>query len=106
MARLSRGGICYDLAETPFKAEINSLSYHFSSELNLKKFIVKRDEHREKIKESLSKRFGFTVKNDILSDIVLYKSIEKRGFLIVENGVQLKCLNHITLDGTMMIRKS
>ena len=106
MSNLTRGGVCYDLAESPFTVQIDSLKYHFSSEINLNKFINKKNGHRERITDSLSKRFGFEVKNDILADIVLYKTIEKRGFLIAENGVHIKCVRNITLDGNKVIVKS
>lgn len=106
MAKLTRGGVCYDLNDTPFIAKINDTSYHFSSNYNLEKFLRLREEHQEKIQISLSKRFGIVVKQNLLADIVLYKSIEKRGFLIEADGIKFTCPNTITLSGERLIVKN
>ena len=110
MVKLSRGGVCYNLAETPFLYEIeyddHVLIYHFSSELYKNKFIESLENERSLITESLSNRFGFKVMNDLLSDIRLYQKIEKRGFLINADGRVLTCLNDIILDGKILIRKT
>lgn len=110
MSKLTRNGIAYDLKTTPYLHcviyEKDGVEYRFSSELYKEKFIAKLENHREKINESLSNRFGFNVKNNILSDLKLYTTIEKRGFLIFYNGVPVECQDNITLDGHKMIMKS
>ena len=83
--KLSRGGVSFDFENTPFKKKVNYASnnyiiYCFSSQLYLRKFEERLKENREKINGSLSNRFGFEIQNDVLCDIKLYSSIEKRGF--------------------------
>lgn len=104
MSKLTRKGIAYDFHISPYKTTIIynegfEVEYTFSSEFYLNKFKNQFEENRKKINESLSKRFGFSITNNVLSDLVLYRRIEIRGFLIKCNGVPAECPNDITLDG-------
>ena len=103
-AKLSRGGVANNLRYTPFRKKIiyasnNYVVYYFSSQLYLDKFVERLEENREKINYSLSNRFGFEIENDVLCDIKLYSSIEKRGFLLSNHKEGFKCLSNIRLDG-------
>lgn len=110
MVKLSRNGIAYDLTKTPYthtiRYENGEVIYSFSSELYLNKFKDKLEEHRTKINESLSKRFGMVVVNNILNDIVFYSKTEYRGFYILINGEEYKCLSTIKLTGVNQISKN
>ena len=102
--KLSRNGIANDLRVTPFTKKINYASnnyliFCFSSQLYLNKFNERLEENREKISSSLSNRFGFEVVNEVLCDIKLYSSIEKRGFLLKNHKEGFECLESIILDG-------
>lgn len=100
---LSRNNICYNLEKSPYKLNIDYgeqvVTYHFSSELYKTKFEERREDNHRIIEESLSKRFGFKIKSELIADIRLYSSIEKRGFLISVNGEHKQWLSNITLDG-------
>lgn len=107
---LTRNGIAYNFDISPYKATVNysehdSITYTFSSELYKEKFLTRLDEHRDTINSSLSKRFGFDINNDKLSDIKLYSTTEKRGFLIEIGELKHTCLNTIKLDGQNKIQK-
>lgn len=109
-ANLSRGGVANDLRVTPFKKKIiyasnNYIVYYFSSQLYLDKFIERLEENRDKINYSLSNRFGFKIRNDVLCDIKLYSSIEKRGCLLSNHKEGFECLNSIELDGKRLTSK-
>lgn len=96
---ITRHGVCYDLTVSPFKCKIGNLTYMFSSQKHLDKFIEKKKENRDIINYSLTKRFNYRVDVKQLADIVLYRKIETRGFLIVTaEGVEL-CQDNITFDG-------
>ena len=83
MANLTRDGIFYKL-----------------------KFISKQKDNREKINLSLTNRFGFEIKNNLLCDLKLYAQIEKRGFLIFNaEGEMFECRKSIALDGQRVIAK-
>lgn len=103
MTQLTRSKIAYDLSISPHRLSVsygeNSLEYVFSSELYKKKFLEKQKHHRETINNSLSRRFGVKIKNSLLADIKLYTNIEKRGFLLLMNGDEARCLDNLELDG-------
>lgn len=104
---LSRNNICYNLEKTPYKLSLKygeqEVTYHFSSKLYKTKFTERREENRITIEASLSKRFGFNFKGELIADLRLYSSIEKRGFLISVNGEYKQWLSSITLDGPKVI---
>ena len=106
MSQLSRRKIAYDFNVSPYKEVIqydsHTVKYVFSSELYREKFTDRLAAHRVKINDSLSNRFGININMILLSDIKLYTSIEKRGFLLEVDGVKVPCQKHITLDGNKM----
>ena len=110
MVKLSRGRICYNLEVTPFfitkKYEDRKVTFNFSSEFYKNKFENQIEQHRTKINESLSKRFGLVVINPILADIVLYSKVESRGFYLLIDDEEYKCLNSIKLTGVNQIQKN
>lgn len=110
MAQLTRSKIAYDLSISPHRLSINygesSLEYVFSSELYKNKFLEKKKHHREQISNSLTKRFGVRVELPILADVKLYTTIEKRGFLLYGNGVEVRCQDKIILNGERVTLKN
>lgn len=106
MAALTRSNIAYDLSISPHREAISygdgSLVYVFSSDLYRKKFLEKQADHRAQIAKSLTNRFGFKVQVPLVADLKLYSTIEKRGFLLVANGVEVKCQEDLQLDGEKM----
>ena len=107
---LTRGGVAYNLDSSPFRYRMDYEDFYvtfiFSSELYMNKFITNSRKNRNKINTSLSNRFGFNVQFDLLSDIKLYTSIEKRGFLLYRDGERIECLSSITLGGEKATRNS
>ena len=114
MRGLSRRNIAYDLNISPYESivlypentQTVKIIYVFSSELYKRNFEEKLKEHREKINQSLSNRFGYDIRCDKLADLKLYTTIEKRGFLILQDGNKFECLNSIVLDGVSLISKN
>ena len=111
MVKLTRSNIAHDLNISPHTFDVwyandTNITFVFSSELYKEKFREKMRANRETINQSLSNRFGFTIRQDKLADIKLYTTVEKRGFLIYHNGVKAECLNTITLDGQNLIMNS
>ena len=100
---LTRSGVAYDLTKSPHILEVKyndeSIKYIFSSELYKNKFLEKIEDNRNKINESLSNRFGYTIINNKLCDLKLYSSTEKRGFLVEIGEERIECLSIIRLDG-------
>lgn len=106
MSYLTRSNIAYDLNISPHIEEIEypeyKIKYVFSSQLYRIKFLSKIGENRRMINHSLSNRFGFNIDVELLSDLKLYTSIEKRGFLIFKDGEKIECRENITLDGLIL----
>lgn len=71
----------------------------FSSQPHLDKFESRLKTNRDTINYSLTKRFGFSVDVSTLADVVLYKKIETRGFLIEVEEVEYKCLKSLKCGG-------
>lgn len=103
MSKLTRNGITYDLENSPYEIvkeySNNTIIYSFSSKLYTEKFKEKLEENRAKINQAMSKRYGLNISFNILSDIILYSKIEKRGFYLQLNEEIYTCLNNIKLDG-------
>jgi hypothetical protein len=98
--------IYHDIKETIFKFDTGVNTFYFSSELNMKKFRDKIIENRKRISDSLSNRFNMAIDNYNLSDVVLYRKIEKRGFLIMnEKGEILEWPNQIRFVGDQLTKK-
>lgn len=103
MQMKSRYGVCYDLEKSDYKCTHNGLTFVFSSQLHLESFEKKRKVNRETINYSLTKRFKFSIDVSTLADVVLYRKIETRGFLIESQGDKMQCVKHITFAGGKMM---
>ena len=100
---ITKNGVCYDLNISPYSVTMNGMKFVFSSKSHLDKFKKKVKENRDIINYSLSKRFNIQVNVEQLADIVLYRKIETRGFLIYsETGVEL-CQKSIIFTGGEVI---
>lgn len=101
---ITKNGVYYDLENSSYRCKVNGLTFVFSSKLHLDKFKSKMKENREKINKSLSNRFNILVDVEQLADVVLYRKIETRGFLILSvEGSQLCPRNLIFQNGEVKI---
>jgi hypothetical protein len=83
-------GIYHNLKESEYVVSNKEITFFFSSETYLNKFIDTYLEERKKLKERTKKELNHVNFNlDTLSDITLYKIIEKRGFLVRLKGVDM-----------------
>lgn len=107
MNNLTRGNVAYNFHYSPYYLDVNYddevLTFVFSSKFNLERFRERIESNREVINASLTKRFRFTIVNNVLCDLRLYISIEKRGFLVKTNKDVFECPDSIILDGNNQI---
>lgn len=96
---LTPDGVCYDLKLSHYRCTHDNVTFVFSSQLHLDKFESRYKEHRKRVNLSLSKRFNFSVDASTLADVVLYRKIESRGFLIECKGERITCRTNLKLDG-------
>lgn len=105
---MTKNGIEMNLQITPWTLiqtydNGQDVTYCFSSDLYRNKFRERQQSNRELLHNSISNRFNIIFENIILCDLVLYKRIEKRGFLIKVNGEEI-CQNEVKLSGDKLTR--
>jgi hypothetical protein len=84
-------GIYHNLRESEYVVSNSEITFFFSSELYLTKFMNGYKDNRKKLMERTKKETTHVNLNlNTLSDITLYKTIEKRGFLARLKGVDMK----------------
>lgn len=103
---MTRDNICYNLKVSPYKFTILNITYFFTSEMHLQKFKDKIKENRKIINISLTKRFNINITFNVLSDVMLYKKIETRGFLLMIENEYVECLELLKLDGEKLMKKN
>ena len=103
---LTRSKIAYNLHHSPHRELVSYgdgvTTYVFSSDLYRRKFLEKQKKNREQLSASLTNRFGVLVRCDALADFRLYTTIEKRGFLLIQDRVAIECRDRVTFDGARM----
>lgn len=86
MLIMTKNGIVYNLAKSPYFTSTNGITYYFSSKLHLQKFINRDLNHKQIVTQWLFNKFKFFVNFQVLIELDLYKRIETRGFYIMYNG--------------------
>ena len=104
---ISRNGVCYDLTISEYRYEVDGVTFVFSSKLHLDKFQKNIKSNRDILNYSLTKRFNILTDISKLADLVLYKKIETRGFLvIVDKGTEICQNNLLKFAGGSLIQTS
>lgn len=98
---LTKNGICYDLKESPYIYFVGVYKFFFSSPAHLVKFRKGLEANRDWLNDSMTRRFKFNMSLDELADFSLYRKIETRGFLIINDltGVAYECPENIEFRG-------
>lgn len=102
----TRNGIYNNLLDSTYKVNTGDIVFVFSSEFYKGKFIDLQKENREKLRRSLHNRFLIDCVFNDYFDIILYKKIEKRGFLIYSRGEMFTCPNQVKCVGVKKIEKN
>lgn len=79
---ISRYGVVYDLAKSPFQVECAGMTFSFSNLAHAQKFERDVAIKQEWLTDSMSRRFHFVVDCDKLAALQLYERIEGRGFMV------------------------
>lgn len=98
---ITKNGICYDLSRSPYVCSVANWTYYFSSPSHMNKFKSNISSNRDWLNDSMSRRFKFTMSLDLLADLSLYRKIETRGFMIINEstGVAYECPESIEFHG-------
>lgn len=97
-------GIEYNLKISPYFIKVCDTTFYFSSSTYLRKFsLCLEDKITEEALKILNKYNLHVGKYPIPILIMLYESIEKRGFYIVHKEVPATCRQNIILNGEVRI---
>jgi len=104
---VARPKIYYNVQKSKYCLETPTLIFYFSSSLYLEKFFSTYEENRLEQEYKFTSRYNIPFNITDYFDIILYSSIEKRGFyVVIKKGGELSCLNEIILDGEIKTKKN
>lgn len=105
---VTRNGVYYDLMKSNYRYKVldTQLTFVFSSDLHKVKFMEQFRENRNAFNVKLMSRYRLNVEMTTLPDIILYKKIESRGFLIINERGQHIWLENLLLGGEKAMPKS
>lgn len=86
----SARGVYYNLLESTYKFKYNNLTFYFSSQFYLTKFIATHFDYVDYINKKMKIEFGVKVDFSVLALIKLYQRIEKRGFRVLVDDKELQ----------------
>jgi YHS domain-containing protein len=105
---VTRNGVYYDLSHSKYKYKVpdTGVTFMFSSDLHLVKFQDQQEDNRKEVNIRFTSRFKLNVDLKILPDLILYRKIETRGFLIINERGQKICPENLILSGEQVTLKS
>ena len=80
--KATRGGVFYDLSASPYKIAHCGFTFYFSSKLHRDKFRTRLPGAEEDFLQRMRNRWGLAFSHTVLPAILLYRTIETRGFYI------------------------
>ena len=90
----TRRGIYHNLKESEYTVSNSEIVFFFSSQVYKEKFLREYRENRETFRNRLIKTGkDIPINLDIIADITLYETVEKRGFRACVGGVDTSCEN-------------
>lgn len=90
----TRRGIYHNLKESEYTISNSEIVFFFSSRVYKEKFLREYRENRKEFHNRLLKHGkDIPINLDIIADITLYETIEKRGFRACVGGVDTSCEN-------------
>lgn len=91
--------------DSPYYCTIDGISYYFSANSRLNRFLARYKENRILLSNKLSIRYKCYIQLNLLADIDLYMRVETKGFYIVDNmGREYKWPSQIMLNGVKMMK--
>jgi hypothetical protein len=104
----TRNGIYYDLTKSSYKYRIPDLpvTLVFSSDLHKLKFIENYQQNRQEQNLKFKARYRLECDLKLLHDMALYRKIETRGFLVINEGGQKLCQENLILNGERVMPRS
>jgi hypothetical protein len=82
-------GVYHNLKESKYVVSNGDITFFFSSEYTLTKFMKGYQKHRDKRRQQTSDILDTYINFDTTADIEFYKKAEKRGFYVWLKGVSM-----------------
>ncbi len=114
----TRRGIYHNLLESEYVASTDEVTLFFSSIKYLNKFMHRYKDNRLEVRKKFKKIIGDKpINSDMLADIMLYRTIETRGFYAILKGREIdwqelyrfaleKMTNQTTQDWSKMQKRN
>lgn len=93
------------LSKSPFVFTLDEVSFHFSTERHMQKFMDNYMQNRIDVSMNLTNRWRFHIRLDLLADLYLYTQIENRGFHIIYKERAIRWRGQVELSGLMLTMK-
>lgn len=105
---VTRNGVYYDLNKSVYKFKIPSsnMVFVFSSDLHMIKFIEQYETNRKEQNIKFNSRYRLNIGLSVLHDLILYRKIETRGFLVFNCEGEKLCQENLILNGEKATLKS
>ena len=105
---ITRNGIYYnlELSHYKFKVPDTNMVFIFSSELHLFKFEDRYIDNRKDFNTKQRSKYRMNIQSIVLPDVLLYKKLESRGFLIVDERGNKICLENLICYGEKVMPKN
>lgn len=99
-------GVYYNLSQSEWFHEVKGIRFVFSSEFYLTNFIRESSNAVERFNRAMNKVYKNTyqIEMDVLALVRLYLRIEKRGFYLIIEGVEVTCLDDLVFAGTVNLK--
>jgi hypothetical protein len=96
---ITKRGVYHNLKESKYVVSNKDITFFFSSEHTLNKFMSGYQNNRDYMNEKIFKSLDTVLNHDIMFDVSFYTHVEKRGFYVWLKGVSInfKELNHYAL---------
>lgn len=104
--KMTRNGIVYNLATSPFTIVVDETEYFFSSRLHMDKFTKQLHENRGVFSYKFTNKYNIVIRLTNIADMLLYNKIETRGFYIIHNGEVYSCKKEVLFDGDHLTKKN
>lgn len=86
---ITKRGVYHNLKESKYVVSNEDITFFFSSEYTLNKFMDRYKMGREIFNKQLSKISDVPLNYDMIADIETYKLVEKRGFYVWLKGISI-----------------
>lgn len=91
-------GVYNDIMESDYYVSKNDIVFYFSSEVYARKFEERVDDYVADMLAKYNNKFGTILSGELLYTINYYRKIEKRGFRIIWDNLELSEMPYFRIE--------